>query len=336
MKCITTDGLGIEGLKFCDRDAPAPGPGEVLVDVHAVSLNFRDLMVAKGLYGGVPDEPFLAGSDMCGVVAQVGEGVGALAAGDHVVNAPFRNWPAGRMRSDWARTFVGGAGVDGVLAEQIVYPAASLVKKPANLSFEEGSTLTIAGLTAWAAVVTHGLVRAGDWVLLHGTGGVSIFAAQIAHMMGARTIMTTSSKDKAEIVREKFGVAHTLNYRDDTWPQQAVKLTGGGANIVVEVAGGESLGRSIKACAYEGRVAVIGVLGGLQSSIDLVDLLHKQVTVRGIFMESAQELADFARAIEGGGLTPWIDRVFDFDDAQDAYRHLESQQHMGKVVIKMR
>ena len=331
MKCYTTDGKGIDGLQLCECDAPTPGRNEALVDVHAVALNFRDLMVAKGLYGGVPETPFIAASDMCGVVAAVGEDVTELKIGDHVVNAPFRIWPAGRVR-----TFVGGAGVDGVLAEQICFPAESLVKKPAHMSFEEGSTLTIAGLTAWAGVVTHGKVRAGDWVLLHGTGGVSIYGAQIAHQYGARTVMTTSSEKKAAIVRDKLGVAHTVNYRDDDWHKQVIDLTGGGVNVVVEVAGGETLGRSIKACTYEGRVNVIGLLHGLESTINVVDLLHKQVTVRGIFMESAQELADFARALEVGGIKPWVDRVLDFADAPAAYHHLESQQHMGKVVIKVR
>jgi NADPH:quinone reductase-like Zn-dependent oxidoreductase len=155
-------------------------------------------------------------------------------------------------------------------------------------------------------------------------------------MMGARTIMTTSNEEKAAIAREKLGVAHTLDYRDEKWHKRVIELTDGGVNIVVEVAGGETLGRSIKACTYEGRVGVIGILGGLQSTINVVDLLHKQVTVRGIFMESAQELGDFASAVEAGGLRPWIDREFDFDQAPDAYRHIQSQQHMGKIVINVR
>jgi NADPH:quinone reductase-like Zn-dependent oxidoreductase len=340
MKACITDCKGIDNLKIIDTAAPAPGSlgrGDVLVDVHSLSLNFRDLMVAKGIYSGVPDEPYIAVSDMSGVVAQIGEGVTSLKPGDRVLNAPFRNYPAGRMRGEWVRTFVGGAGVDGVAAEQIVYPADSLVKLPEHMSMEQGSTLTIAALTAWAAVVTHGHVRAGDWVLLHGTGGVSIFGAQIANLFGARTIMTTSNKEKAKLARDKLGVEHILDYRDADWPDKAKDITGGGVDVVVEVAGGETLGRSIAACTYQGRVNVIGVLGGAKSEVSIRDLLMHQVIVRGIFMESTQELRDMMRAFAAAKLEPWIDKTFDgFDQIKDAYKHLESQRHMGKVVIKLR
>jgi NADPH:quinone reductase-like Zn-dependent oxidoreductase len=340
MKACITDCKGIDNLTVIDTDAPDSGKlrrDDVLVDVHAVSLNFRDLMVAKGIYSGVPEKPYIAVSDMSGVVAEVGEGVTTLKPGDRVLNAPFRNFPAGRMRSEWQRTFVGGHSVDGVATEQIIYPAESLVKLPEHMSFEQGSTLTIAALTAWAAVVTHGHIRAGGWVLLHGTGGVSIFAAQIARMFGARTIMTTSSKNKAKIVQDKLGVEHILDYNDPSWPDKAKQLTDGGVDVVVEVAGGETLGRSIAACNYQGRVNVIGVLGGVKSEINIRDMLTHQVIVRGIFMESVQELRDMTRAFAAAKLEPWIDKTFEgFGQIKDAYKHLESQQHMGKVVIKLR
>jgi len=338
MKCIKTDCKGIDSLRLTNIDAPGdPAPGDVLIDVHAAALNYRDLMVARGHYGGVPPKPFIAVSDMAGVVAKVGEGVTHFKPGDRVVNAPFRNWPAGTLRGDWARTFVGGNGVDGVLAEQISYPAAAIVHLPEHLSFDQGATLTIAGLTAWSAVVTHGHVRAGDWVLVHGTGGVSIFAAQIARLFGAQVILTTSSKGKGDLVKDKLGVDHILDYREDDWPQQIHKLTDGhGADIVVEVVGGKSLSQSIKACGYGGRVNLIGVLDGLDSAVNVRDFLSHQVTVRGIFMESAQELAAFTRAVDANKLEPWIDRVFPFSETIQAYRHLESQTHIGKVIIRVK
>ena len=338
MKAFTVDGRGLDRLNKVELPEPAlPGPDHVLVDVHAVSLNFRDLMVALGQYGGVADKPFVACSDMAGVVTQIGSQVTTIRVGDRVLNAPFRHWPAGTMRPQWARTFVGGAGVDGVLAETIAYPAESLVPVPAHMSFEQGSTLTIAGLTAWAAVVTHGHVRPGQWVLAHGTGGVCIFAAQIARMMGARTIITTSNEKKAALVKQQFGVEHTVDYRDDQWPMQVQQLTGErGVDVVVETAGGRSLAKSIRACGYEGRVAVVGVLAGFESSVNIVDMLHHQVTVRGIFMESAQELRAMATAFEAHQLQPYIDRVFPFDDAPRAYEYLQTQQHVGKVVIAVR
>ncbi len=338
MKCYTVDGTGLDGVRLEEcREPGAPGPGEVLVDVHAVSLNYRDLMVAKGQYGGKPEKPFIAASDMAGVVVKVGPGVTEFKPGDRVLNAPFRFWPAGTLRPEWARTFVGGTGVDGVLAERICYPAVSLAMVPGHLSFDEGSTLTIAGLTAWAAVVTHGKTRPGEWVLLHGTGGVSIFAAQIARMLGARTILTTSSREKGAIVKAQLGVTEVLDYREADWPSRVRAITGGhGVDVVVEVAGGDLLGQSIQACTHGARVAVVGVLAGLASRINVVDLLVHQVTVRGIFMESTEELRAFARALEAGKIHPHIDRRFSFAETRQAYEYLHSQRHIGKVVICVR
>ncbi len=337
MKCYTVDGSGPDGLRLEEQPSPAtPGAGQVLVDVHAVSLNYRDLMVLDGRYGPKSDRPFIACSDLSGVVAAVGQGVEGLAVGDRVLNAPFRCWPAGRMRSEWIRGFVGGSGVDGVLAQQVVYPATSLVKLPNHLSHTEGCTLTIAGLTAWAAVVTHGQVQPGQWVLVHGTGGVSLFAVQLAKLAGARVILSTSSQAKAKLVTQKFGVEHTFNYRDVDWPDQVRRFTQGeGVDIVVEVVGGESLSQSIQCCGYGGRVAVIGVLEGMDSPINIRDLLTHQVTVRGIFMESTQELRALAQAVESAGLRPCVDKIFGFEEASQAYQHLRSGQHMGKVVIQV-
>ena len=337
MKVYQVDGKGLDGLQQVERPAPQdPGPGEVLVDVRAVSLNYRDLLVVHGRYGAPPDKPFVPASDMAGVVAKVGPGVTACQPGERVVNAPFRNWPAGTLRGDWARTFVGVAGVDGVLAEQILYPAEALVQLPSHLNFEEGSTLTVAGLTAWAGLVTHGRIRAGDWVLLEGTGGVSLFGAQLAQLFGARTVLTTASEQKAALAKQKLGVRHTVNYHDADWPQQVMKLTeGAGIDVVLEVAGGEMLAKAIKTCTYGARVSVVGILAGLESTVNIIDLLQRQITVRGIYMESTQELVALARALEAGQVHPWIDRVFPFEQARQAYEHLASQQHMGKVVIRV-
>ena len=336
MECYTVNGTGLDGLCPGERPGPdEPGHGQVRIDVRAVSLNYRDLMVADGRYGGEQDPPIIACSDMAGEVVQVGEGVTSLRPGDRVLNAPFRHWPAGVMRPDWVRTFVGGNGVDGVLAQELVYPADGLVAVPDHLDFVQGSTLTIAGLTAWAAVVTHGKAKPGDWVLVHGTGGVSIFATQIAKALGARVIMSTSSKDKAELVKQKLGVDATFDYHDADWPRLVRGITAGGVDIVVEVAGGASLGRSVRCCGYGGRVAVIGVLDGLDSQINIRDLLSHQVTIRGIFMESTQELRALAAAVGANKIKPWVDKVFPFSRARDAYEHLQSQRHIGKVVIQL-
>ena len=337
MKCYTVDGSSLDNLVSCERPTPTLGPTDVLIAVHAVSLNYRDLLVVDGRYGGPQDPPIIAASDMAGEVLSVGSDVTAFAPGDRVFNAPFRRWPAGTLRRDWSQTFVGGQGVDGVLSEEVAFPSDALVKVPEHLSFAEASTLTVAGLTAWSAVVTHGKTVAGDWVLLHGTGGVSIFAAQLAKQLGARTILSTSSPEKATLVREKFGVDHTIDYRDDDWPRQVQKLTGGkGVNVVVEVAGGKSVQKSIDACDYGARIGLIGVLSGMSATIDIFKMLMRQITIRGLYMESTQELHALAKAIEAGRIQPQIDRIFPFDQARQAYEYLDSQQHVGKVVIQVR
>lgn len=335
MKCFTVDGSGIDGLKLSDRPAPLPGRGEVLVDVRAVSLNFRDLMVANGQYGPTGEEPIIAASDMAGVVVATGDDVTSLSIGDRVVNSPFRFWPAGQLQSEWVRTFVGGAGVDGVLAEQVVYPDHALLPVPECYSFAEASTFTIAGLTAWSGLITHGRARTGEWALLHGTGGVSIFAAQLAQAFGIHTIVTTANAEKAAIVKEDYGVAHTVNYQDDDWPDQVKALTNGGVNVVLDVAGGQTFANSLEACTSNARIALIGVLDGVKATIDTVGIIMRRLSVHGIMMESMQEFRDFIRTCETLDLRPCINRTFAFDESPTAYRYLESQKHIGKVVIEL-
>ena len=195
-------------------DPGDPGPGEALVRVRSVSLNYRDLMVARGRYGRPFEGTFVAGSDMAGEVLNTGPDVEDIRSGDRVINAPFLRWPAGRLTLDRMKTLVGAGGVDGVLCEKVRYPADALVRMPAHFSYDEGATLPIAGLTAWASVISRGDLRAGEWVLLHGTGGVSVFAAQLAKITGARTLVTTSSKEKGARMREEYGALETFDYRD--------------------------------------------------------------------------------------------------------------------------
>jgi len=336
-KCWLTDCRGIDTLKLAERPLPQElVPGEVLVRVHAVSLNYRDLMVARGDYGGQYDPPIIACTDMAGVVLKTSPDVKTIKAGDKVISHPFRFWPAGKLKSSWIRTMVGGLGVDGVLIEQITYPVEALVKMPSHMTPEEGSTLPIAGLTAWAAVVTHCRAQPGEWVLVHGTGGVSIFAAQIARGLGARVILSSSNDEKVKAVKQKIGIDAAINYKDENWPNQVKEITGGnGVDVVVDTAGGDVLTKSILAAGYSSRIAIIGNIADRSTSFKLFDVVRRQITLRGIFMESREELKSFARACEVSTLHPWIDKVFPFDDAVNAYKHLESQKHIGKVVIKV-
>ena len=339
MKHYLVNGNGIDAIQLSEKPSPTIfSDYDVIVDAKAWSLNYRDLMVAKGQYQykSQNTEPFIPISDMAGVVRAVGKSVTELKPGDKVLNAPFRHYPAGNLRPSWVRTFIGGMGVDGVLAEQIVYPADSLVKIPEHLDFKEAATFTIAGLTAWAAIVTHGRTLPGEWVLLQGTGGVSIFAAQLAKAMGAKTVMTTSSKEKADYVKKTFGVTATVNYHDNNWTDQVKDITQGtGVDVIVDVAGGDILAQSLRICNYGARVGVIGILSGRDSNIHIRDLLSHQVQIRGILMESTEELRALMRAVDALKLKPAIDKTFSFMQVKEAYRHLESQKHIGKVVITL-
>ena len=334
MQCYLTDGRGLDTLRLADRPVPVDlADHEVLVRVQAVSLNYRDLLVADGRYGGPQDPPIIAGSDLAGVVAAVGRHVTSLKPGDRVVNAPFRCWPAGSLRRDWAATFVGGQGVDGVLAQSVVYPAAALGICPPKLTPSEAATLPVAALTAWAAVVTHGRTRPGEWVLVHGTGGVSLFAAQFARLAGARVALSSAHSSKADWARQELGIEHTFDYRDADWPRDLRRATGGGVDVVVEVAGGPSLHQSLQACRYGSRVAVIGVLAGTESQINVFDLIRHQISMRGIYMESTEEFHSMLSALASSQIRPTVDRVFPWSDVPAAYRYLQSQQHIGKVVV---
>ena len=317
-------------------DPVEPGPGEALVRVRSVSLNYRDLMVARGRYGRPFEGTFVAGSDMAGDVLATGSGVEHLRPGDRVVNAPFLDWPAGRLTPDGMKTLVGAGGVDGVLCERVRYPAAALVPMPSHFTYHEGATLPIAGLTAWASVVSQGRALAGEWVLLHGTGGVSVFAAQLARIAGARALLTTSSEDKAGRMKAAFGVVETFDYRDDDWPERVRSFTGGtGVDLVVDVAGGQTFANSLKACALHARVSLVGILDGFETRLNPFDIIGRQIQVRGIYTSSAEDLRDLARACEASKLSPCIDRVFPFDEVPAAYDYLESQRHIGKIVCAM-
>ncbi len=338
MKAVVSDAQGIETLRICKVEEPGdPPPGMALVRTRAFSLNFRDLMVAAGKYGKPADQPQVAGSDMAGEVIAVGEGVTSLEPGDRVLNAPITSWLAGTMQPEDFASFLGGNGVPGVFAEKVLLPARALVRFD-QLSFVQAATLPIAGLTAWAAVVTHGGLRPGGTALCLGTGGVSVFAAQIARSMGARAILTSSSKEKAARCRELIGEdIQVLNYaQNPDWHEEARALTGGrGVDVVVETVGGESLGKSVQAVCHGGTVSLVGVLAGADSQVSVRHFLMRQVQVKGIFMESVAELRQFVRFVENSALKPLIDKEFRFEEVKDAYRHLQAQRHTGKVVVEM-
>ncbi len=326
------DGFGIENLRPAERPDPKPGPGQVVVRVRAASLNYRDLMVVKGQYNPKMKLPAVPLSDGAGEIAAVGPGVTRVKVGQRVANAFMPGWVDGEVDEGKARSAL-GAGIDGVFAEYVVFDEQGVVPIPEHLSFEEAATLPCAAVTAWHALVTEGGVRAGDTVLIQGTGGVSIFALQFARLQGARVLGTSGSDAKLERAKS-LGLADGVNYRTTPeWGDAIRKMAGGGGvDHVVEVGGAGTLPQSLKAVRLSGRISLIGVLSGA-GQFNPMPVLMKNVRVQGIFVGSRAMFEAMNRAIALHKLRPVIDRVFPFAEAAAALKHLESGAHFGKVVI---
>ncbi len=325
---------GREGLKLDEVPDPVPGPGQVLVRVRAVSLNFRDLLVCKGAYNPKIRLPYVPLSDGAGEVVATGPGVTRVKPGQCVVASFMPGWVEGPPDEEKGRSALGGGG-DGMLAELVVLPEKGLLPYPAHLSFEEAATLPCAAVTAWNALVESGGIKPGDSVLVQGTGGVSLFALQFAHMAGARVIATSKSDEKLARARE-MGASELINYTTTpAWDKRVRELTGGtGVDMIVEVGGAGTLPSSLKAVRVGGYIAMIGILSG-GGDANAVPILMKSIRVQGIFVGSRRMFEAMNRAIEVAALRPVIDRVFQFDQAREAMAHMESGAHFGKVVIRV-
>jgi NADPH:quinone reductase-like Zn-dependent oxidoreductase len=331
MRTYVIPTFGLDHLTLTDRPDPRPGPGQVLVRVRAVSLNYRDLLVARGQYNPRMPLPRVPCSDAAGEVAAVGEGVASVKPGDRVCGTFFQGWDDGELTEAAARTTLGG-DLDGVLAEQVVLNERGVIPFPAHLSFEEAATLPCAALTAWHAL-TVGFDPAGKTVLLQGTGGVSVFALQFAKALGAKVLITSGHDDKLARALQTGADAGTNYKSNPDWDKWARQQTGGtGVDLVVEVGGAGTLERSVKAVRYGGRVALIGVLAA-GGGVNPVGILMRAVRVQGIFVGSRAMFRSMNRLIEEKQLRPVVDRVFPFERAADAFRHLEAAGHLGKVVI---
>ncbi|MDX1713897.1 NAD(P)-dependent alcohol dehydrogenase [Vreelandella venusta] len=323
---------GLAKLDVVELTTPGePGPGEIKVRLHASSLNFHDYAVVAGMIptadGRIPM------SDGAGVVEAVGEGVSEFAVGDAVVSTFFPDWLEGPARvGDFVTT--PGDGIDGYAREQVVAAATSFTHQPQGYSHAESATLTTAGLTAWRALVVDGGLKAGDTVLVLGTGGVSIFALQFAKMMGARVIATSSSNEKLTRLRE-LGAEHTINYKETPdWGKAVKALTNGeGVDHVVEVGGPGTLPQSIEAVKIGGHIALIGVLTGREGEIPTAKLMAKQAKLQGLIVGSRRHQIEMVRAIEAANLKPIIDREFALSDIAGAFRHQESGEHFGKICL---
>jgi NADPH:quinone reductase-like Zn-dependent oxidoreductase len=331
----TTGGTSIDQLVFDEVTVPEPGAGQVLVAMKAVSLNFRDLAVVTGRYPRNPSQPTVIASDGAGEVVAAGDGLTAFQPGDRVVGSFFQSWIRGPYAREYGASALGGA-IDGVLTQFRVFDERGLLPVPEHLSFEEAATLPCAGLTAWNALVPSCHVQAGDTVLLLGTGGVSIFGLQFAKMHGARVIITSSSDEKLARARA-LGADETINYKTHPdWEKEVLRLTGGrGADIVLEVGGGETFPHSMNSVRASGQIAVIGVLTGPAGNIAIGMIGLQTLNVRGIFVGSVTMFEDMNRAITANRLHPVVDRVFRFEQSADALRYMQSARHFGKIVITL-
>src|SRR5215470_5319771 len=336
MKCYELQGPdGIEGLKLVDRPVPPPGAGEVLVRLKAATLNYRDLITVKGGYGSRQKFPLIPVSDGAGVVERIGSNVRGFAPGDRVIGSFFEGWIGGEPSEAKMRSALGGA-VDGVLAEYRVFPASALVRTPEHLSDIEAAALPCAGLTAWSAVVKLGGVKPGQTVLTQGTGGVSIFALQFAKMCGARVIATSSSDAKIERLKS-LGADVTINYKTTPdWGKKARELTGHGVDLIVEVGGVGTLNESIRATRIGGTIAFIGVLAGPPTGNSRLPLVvMQQQRLQGVTVGSVEDLQAMCDAIAQNELKPVVDSTFPFDQAKEAFAHMASGAHFGKVAIQI-
>ena len=325
----------LTGLQRVQCETPVPADGQVLVRVHAASLNFRDLAILSGQYpGGVLQRDTVPLSDGAGEIAAVGNGVTRVAVGDRVAACFFQGWVDGA--ADLADMPSLGFQADGMLSEYVVLDQHGVVKIPGHLTWEEAATLPCTGVTAWNALMLCGRIRPGSTVLALGTGGVSIFALQYAKMAGAKVIITSSSDDKLERAR-RLGADATINYRrTPDWDREVLRLTGGaGVDHIVEVGGAGTLAKSIRAIGFRGCIALIGVLAGPEGDTNPQALMQKNASLVGIFVGSRVMFEQMNRALSINRVRPVVDRVFPFEAAADAFAWQQQARHFGKVVIRI-
>ncbi|HCM9443763.1 TPA: NAD(P)-dependent alcohol dehydrogenase [Enterobacter cloacae] len=334
MQRWSMNALGRENLKLTQEPVPKPGPGEVRVRVNAVALNYRDKMVIEGMMPIPLSFPFTPASDMAGVVDSIGEGVTRFQPGARVISTFFPEWIDGRPQAD-ARHLpykTSGGYFPGMLAEYAIVNENGLVAAPENLDDVEASTLPCAGLTAWFALVERGNLRAGQSVLVQGTGGVAIFALQIAKALGAEVYVTSGSDEKLARAK-KLGADRGINRLKGDWAEALLTLTQDrGIDHIIETVGGENLQHSLRAVAVHGRISVIGVLAGSEITLSAGELLLKSPVIQGIGVGHRRALEEFVRAVEVTGLKPVIEQRYRFDQLEQALEHLD-RGAFGKIVL---
>ncbi|MCZ6881424.1 MAG: NAD(P)-dependent alcohol dehydrogenase [Gammaproteobacteria bacterium] len=324
---------GVDALALNERQSPQPGAGEILVGIRASSINYRDLSTIEDPVPRGVSYPLIPNSDGAGEVIAVGAGVTRFKTGDRVAGCFFQSWPDGRISAAAMASAMGGA-IDGVLAEEVVLSEAGAVHIPAHMSFEEAATLPCAGLTAWNCLVEQASLKAGNTALFLGTGGVSIFGLQIAKMMGARAIITSSSDNKLERAKD-LGADALINYRQTPdWEAKVLELTNGtGVDVTIETGGGGTLEKTIEATRIGGTISLIGVLTG--GTINPTTVMRKSIRLQGVYVGNRRMFEDMNAAFSLNCIHPLIDRVFDFEDARSAFQAMRVAGHFGKLVVKV-
>lgn len=335
MKVVEIPSYGIENLRVAERPTPEPGSGQVLVKLKAASLNYRDLTTVMGAFGSFYKLPLVPLSDACGEVAAVGPGVTRVKAGDRVATMFFQGWRAGELTSAAQATAIGGS-LDGVWRDTVLLSADGVSKVPDYLSDAEAATLPCAALTAWRSLIVEGGLKAGETVVVQGTGGVSIFALQFAKMAGAEVIVTSSSDEK--LARAKaLGADHLVNYKKvPEWSKAVREITHKrGADHVVEVGGAGTLEQSLQSIRVGGHVSIIGVLAGPVKDMQIRFIMAPNAKVKGITVGSREQFEAMCRAMALHKVKPVIDKTFAFDEPQAAFRHMQGQSHFGKIAIDL-
>lgn len=336
MKVWQISSFGIDQLALAERPQPRPGRGEILVKVHAVSLNYRDLLMVGGHYNPKLALPRIPCSDGAGEVVEAGEEVKSVTVGQRVAGIFMQNWLDGAPTAEKTNRGALGGDIDGMLAEYVVLRQEGVVTIPEHLSYAEAATLPCAGVTAWNALEHAAQVKPGEIVLIQGTGGVSIFALKFAKMAGATVLGTSSSDQKLERART-LGLDAGLNYRQfPDWAKWVLNQTGNrGADLIVEVGGAGTFTQSLQAVRIAGMVAQIGVLSHSEQPVQIPLILHRQVRVHGVYVGSRAHFEAMNRAISAARMRPVVDRVFAFSNAREALKMMEHGAHFSKIVIQV-
>ena len=329
-----TEDYTIASLDLIEKDHPDLLANEVLIRTQAVSLNFRDLLVIKGIDSWKPPVGRVPVSDGVGIVVEVGRDVTAVAVNDRVAGLFLPKWIEGRLTPEKTLYSLGGRQKDGLLQEYAVFNENEVIKVPAFLNNEEAATLPVAALTAWHSLMENREIKAGNTVLIQGTGGVSLFAIQFAQVAGAEVILLSSSDEKLQRAK-KMGVKHLINYkRIPDWEKEVMEITNGvGVDHVVEVVGGSHINRSMDVVTLDGTISIIGLIDGLNGNINTRQIMSKQIRLQGIETGSQEMFSRMNKAIEVNNLHPVIDKVYLFEEVRDALISLEKGAHFGKICL---